>query len=326
MESNQDFFIQPNPLDHYGFLKDFKESLVGHELLSPGIVKHLAATGRAIYSIFLILPPNGLISAQTLLRLTSIMRLFGLSGRRTQREGFELIADQDVKLNELLAELQNKGFVVGGTGAHLYQIESCVGFLHCQNAIVDSPSLAQGLWKKLKEYAFEKELPSALRIGVSGCPNQCGLAVLNDLGLSPLYLKPPEVKKELLKTKDLDLKLLRQICPTGALKVRKNKEEIALKIDSSRCSKCTSCLQAQPELFQQDGAREVIITLKKGNTKSPAQRVVIDRVIIHGSDYEAVSTRVRYLVDLWVNKAKTGEEIGDTLLRLKKEGANLNLG
>jgi len=312
MADNQDSFIQPDPGEHYGFLKDLADPPVSHQCLSPGVVEHCTAGGRIFTSIRLLLPSNGLVAGETLLSLAALMRDYRLSGRRTVRQGFELIAGEGTALEELFRDLKDRGFVVGGTGFYLHQIESCIGFIHCQNAVVDSPSLTQSLWEEFQKFAA-KPLPNALKIGVSGCPNQCGLAVLNDLGLSGVYLEPPAIKTELLATKKLDLKLLRQSCPNGALKIFQGPGDLSMQIDRRHCTRCSSCAQTEPEIFVLGGPRAILITLKQ--TRSGEKAAPVELIPVEGADYRPVIREVRRLVDLWIKNAFPGEEIAQTLRR-----------
>jgi len=65
------------------------------------------------------------------------------------------------------------------TGLCVRSIKACPGTSFCKRGLQDS--LSMGL--KLNEKYHGMELPSKLKMGVSGCPNQCAETCIKDIGL-----------------------------------------------------------------------------------------------------------------------------------------------
>lgn len=175
------------------FLKEHYGKWVGHDHPGPGLVRHLAADGAECWTLRLHLPPGGVLSSSTLRLLARWIREYALVGRRTSRQGFELVGVDPARLPALMEEVHLAGLLPGGTGLTLHQLKACVGFLHCQNALVDSPSIARVLGDALLPLARDG-LPAPLRISVAGCPNDCGGAHGADVGLMGTYRRGPSVR------------------------------------------------------------------------------------------------------------------------------------
>ncbi|MEW6397927.1 MAG: hypothetical protein AB1503_02000 [Bacillota bacterium] len=164
------------------FLRERYGRWVMHDYPLPGVLRHGAADGSQCWTVRFHLPPGGMLSAESLRLLARWIREYALVGRRTSREGFELVGVDPARVADLTARVRGAGFLPGGTGRGLRQVKACVGYLHCQNALVDSPALAGVLGDALLEVAAGG-IPAGLRVSVAGCPNDCGGARGADLGL-----------------------------------------------------------------------------------------------------------------------------------------------
>lgn len=173
------------------FLRERYGQWVSHDYPAPGVVRHVAADGTECWTLRLHLPPAGMLSSSTLRLLARWISEYARVGRRTSRQGFELVGVDPLRLAELVEQVRGAGFLPGG--AALRQVKACTGYLHCQNAAVDSPSLARVLGEALLELAGGS-LPAGLRVSVSGCPNDCGGAQGADLGLVGWYGESPRVR------------------------------------------------------------------------------------------------------------------------------------
>jgi len=66
-----------------------------------------------------------------------------------------------------------------GVGLCVRSVKACPGTTFCKRGMQDS----LGVGMKLDETFHGMELPSKLKIGVSGCPNQCAETCIKDIGL-----------------------------------------------------------------------------------------------------------------------------------------------
>ncbi|WP_338819842.1 Sulfite reductase, dissimilatory-type subunit beta [Moorella thermoacetica] len=293
---------------------------VRHEMVRPGVIRHLAGDGTAILTVRILLPPNGLLSAATLRQLARWIRVYALTGRRTSRQGFEFVGVRPELLDNFLAELAASGFPAGGTGNSLHQIKCCTSFIHCQNAAVDAPSIAKTLADYLYPAFFHQDLPAPLKISVSGCPNQCGGGVEADIGISGYFATVPRVDDAGLMAANIDFGHLISGCPVGAIRPRQVEGGTTVVINAERCIRCTSCIQVAPEGIKPGPERFVAIAVGGhggNNRRGPEMAaVVFSRVPARPLDYAAICERVQRIIACWRDRGKRGERLAGFLERL----------
>jgi dissimilatory sulfite reductase (desulfoviridin) alpha/beta subunit len=120
----------------------------------------------------------GNVNSEQMATLSDITRKYGKSYMTfTTRLNIDIpwVAEENLAAVKQAAE--EVGLVVGGTGPTVRPIVACKGTI-CRNSLVDT----QGLGKVLDERFFGKKLPAKFKIGITGCPNDCAKAELNDLG------------------------------------------------------------------------------------------------------------------------------------------------
>lgn len=293
---------------------------VEHQMVQPGVICHVALDGTKLLTVRIILPPNGLLSSATLRRLAAWIRTYALTGRRTSRQGFELVGVDPDRLPELLAQLSRAGFIAGGTGKALHQIKCCTSFVHCQNAAVDAPSIAQALADHFYADFLRFELPAPLKISVGGCPNQCGGGVEADIGILGQFEAVPEVDEEKLLAANIDTGLLLSWCPSGAIQPRVTGLGTSVTIDPNLCVRCTSCVQVAPEGIGIRERRYVAIAIggHGGNSRRGPEMaaVVFPQVDCKLPDYPEIIARVEAIIELWRAQAQPGERLHTLVERM----------
>jgi dissimilatory sulfite reductase (desulfoviridin) alpha/beta subunit len=80
-------------------------------------------------------------------------------------------------LNDVREAMEKAGMVVGGTGPTVRPIVACVGTI-CDHGMADTLLLG----RMLDEKFFGRRLPAKLKIGITGCPNDCAKVEINDIG------------------------------------------------------------------------------------------------------------------------------------------------
>ncbi|PRR73636.1 hypothetical protein [Neomoorella humiferrea] len=295
-------------------------SWVWHEILQPGVIRHVAVDGSAILTVRVLLPPNGLLSASTLRLFASWIRVYALTGRRTSRQGFEFVGVRPEKLTEFLGKLRDAGFPPGGTGRSLHQVKCCTSFIHCQNAAVDAPSIAKAIADHFYGEFFQNDLPAPLKISVGGCPNQCGGGIEADIGIMGLYESVPEVDIEKFLAANIDIGLLVSWCPTGAIRTKTTPKGTLALIDRERCVRCTSCVQVAPEGIRLQKKSYVAIAVggHGGNgARGPEMAaVVFPRVPARPVEYGAILKRVAGIIDCWHREGLPGERLAAFIERI----------
>lgn len=288
---------------------------VWHEELAPGIYRHLTAGGADCITVRLHLPPNGLLSTASLRRLAGWVERYALVGRRTSRQGFELVGVRREGLSELLREIEAAGFAVGGTGNSLHQIKGCIGYVHCQNGAIDPPSVMKRVGDALFGDIAGRRYPAWLKISVSGCPNQCGAGVEADIGIMGVYRDPPRVDDDRLVQSEPDIGLLACWCPAAAIKPKAVPGGTSIQIIEERCIRCTSCVLVAPEGISMGPRKGAAVAIggrgPTGGLPPRLAREVFPFIPAHPTEYDELVSRVVRIVEAWVKGARAGERIVD---------------
>ncbi|MBI4265642.1 MAG: hypothetical protein HY657_14810 [Acidobacteria bacterium] len=291
-----------------------------HEVVRPGVLKHVSDSGEACLTVRLLMPMGKRLSTRSLLEIAEIAERVGAGLRVTSRRAIELVGVPEHELEPAIGALRTIGFPAGGTGRTLHQIVTCTGFTHCQQAALDGPSVAHALGNALFQDAVEERYPTKLTISVSGCPNQCGQANTADIGVVGIYEDVPVVHDDLMDQCDAPLTV--RTCPTHAIRVeRLENNRQTVRIAAERCVHCGSCaLQCGAIEFGRPGTGRAVMSVggKGSNTGcGPALgRVVAVHVPLSPPFYREIVDPVRRIIDAWVCTAGERERVRDWIARV----------
>lgn len=122
--------------------------------------------------------PCGVVSGGTLRKIADVADKYNAAALKiTSAARIAIVGVDENDVDAIWAELgMSPGFAVG---LCVRSVKACPGTTFCKRGMQDS--LTVGL--KLDEKYHGTELPGKLKIGVSGCPNQCAETCIKDIGL-----------------------------------------------------------------------------------------------------------------------------------------------
>jgi len=122
--------------------------------------------------------PCGVVKSDTLRKLADVADKHNAAALKiTSAARIAIVGVDENDVDAIWAELgMSPGFAVG---LCVRSTKACPGTTFCKRGMQDS--LSVGL--KLDEKYNGMELPGKLKIGVSGCPNQCAETCIKDIGL-----------------------------------------------------------------------------------------------------------------------------------------------
>jgi len=122
--------------------------------------------------------PCGVVKPDTLRKLADVAEKHGAAALKiTSAARIAIVGVDEKDVDAIWSELgMSPGFAIG---LCVRSVKACPGTTFCKRGIQDS--LALGL--KLDEKYHGLELPGKLKIGVSGCPNQCAETCIKEIGL-----------------------------------------------------------------------------------------------------------------------------------------------
>lgn len=122
--------------------------------------------------------PCGVVTPDMLRKIADVAEKYGGVLKCTSAQRIAIIG---LKKEDLDAVWKDLGGEVPGhlTGNRVRSVRACPGTQFCKRARQDS--LAMGL--ELDKKFHGKKLPGKMKIGVSGCPNDCAETCIKDIGL-----------------------------------------------------------------------------------------------------------------------------------------------
>ena len=122
--------------------------------------------------------PCGVVSPAQLRKLADVAEKFGAAALKvTSAERIAMVGLKEEDIDRVWAELgQKPGAAVG---LCVRSVKACPGTTFCKRGVQDS----LGLGMELDALYHGMEMPGKLKIGVSGCANQCAETCIKDVGL-----------------------------------------------------------------------------------------------------------------------------------------------
>jgi len=317
-------FLPERVLKNYG-------KWVERRFHGSGIIEHISETGDRIFTVKVGMPPNARVSADTLDRLADVADELGIGAMRVTMAGnLEILTDSLDKAFKIKEAVEKMGFPVGGWGGSLWGINSCTAFLTCTTAVVDSPSITKALGDALAPYFKEQSLPAKLRIFVSGCPAMCAGGTAIDIAIVGQWGAPPRIREDVIgmclpppralaKVQEGQIFLV-QVCPTGALTLRREGDKVRLVLVGEKCINCARCKE-NCDAFDYEPENvgvAILVGGKMSNTGGGARlaRVLVPWLPATPPRYEEVVAVVKHIIEVWRQHANPGERMADFIDRI----------
>jgi len=122
--------------------------------------------------------PCGVVAPDALRKLADVAEKYGAAALKvTSAARIAMVGIKEDDIDAIWADLgMNPGAAIG---LCVRSVKACPGTAFCKLGKQDS----LGMGMKLDEKYHGMELPSKLKMGVSGCPNQCAETCIKDIGL-----------------------------------------------------------------------------------------------------------------------------------------------
>lgn len=122
--------------------------------------------------------PCGVVSPATLRKIADVAEKYNAAALKlTGAARIAIVGLREEQIDDVWKDL---GMTAGaGTGLCVRSIKACPGTTFCKRGMLDS--LSMGLKLDAKYHGLE--VPGKLKMGVSGCPNQCAETCIKDIGL-----------------------------------------------------------------------------------------------------------------------------------------------
>ncbi len=122
--------------------------------------------------------PCGVVSPDLLIKIGNVAKKYNIPALKiTSAARIAMVGIEEDQVDPIWEELEmDKG---AATGLCVRSVKVCPGTTFCKRGIRDS----LGIGMKLDELYHGFELPGKMKMGVSGCPNQCAETCIKDIAL-----------------------------------------------------------------------------------------------------------------------------------------------
>jgi anaerobic sulfite reductase subunit C len=203
---------------------------------------------------------GGNLTGEQMSAVVQVANEFGAGGiHLTTRQGIEIHHVHKDNLDAAQQMLEAAGLRMGAEGNRVRIVIACPGSATCRYGSVETREVAEELDRRY----FRADAPYKVKMGVTGCPNNCGKARESDIGV--MGVRTPLWSEDACTQCDACVKL----CPVQAI-TRESDQYIR---DESRCIQCSVCSVLCPA--QAWGPESTGYTLLIGGTLGKKPRLGI---------------------------------------------------
>lgn len=288
-----------------------------HEILSGGVMVHVAESGDKVYTVRVASPR--ILATETIREICGIADKF-CDGfvRFTSRNNVEFMTPDESKIEPLKKELKDKGYTIGGIGHRVSNIVHTQGWVHCHGAATDASGIVKAVMDELYEYFTTKELPNKVRIALACCVNMCGAVHCSDIAIVAVHTKVPQPNDDLLKNL-CEIPTTIGSCPTFAISPNPAKKSV--KINAEKCMYCGNCFTVCPALPIKDPDADgiaIVVGGKVGSLRSSPKfsKLVIPFMSNEPPRWPKVVAAVKLILETYAKDAKKYERVGEWIERI----------
>ncbi len=217
-----------------------------HEILKPGVFKHVSETGDEVYTVRAGNPR--VVSVDFIRDLCDIADQYCEGHLRfTSRYNIEFMTPDKAKVDGIIEAVKKLGLPVGGTGNAISNVVHTQGWLHCHSAATDSSAIVKALMDELYDYFTSMKLPGKLRVSLACCINMCGAVHCSDLAIVGVHTKVPKVNNERVAA-ICEIPTTMASCPTGAIRRHPDKDVKSVVVKEDLCMYCGNCYTVCPAM------------------------------------------------------------------------------
>ncbi len=288
-----------------------------HERVKPGLLKHVAESGDELFTIRV--ASARLLSTDHVREICDVAEKYcGGYVRFTSRHNIEFLVGEKENVEPLIADLNKRGWPIGGTGHSITNIVHTQGWIHCHTPATDASGIVKAVMDELFDYFGSWKLPAYCRISLACCLNMCGAVHCSDIAILGIHRMVPKINHEIVRTK-CEIPNVIAACPTGA--IRPDPANKSLVVNEERCMYCGNCYTMCPGMPVADPKGDGIsiwVGGKVSNTRSgPAfSRLVIPFLPNTPPRWPETVDAVKNLVEVWAKHARKHERMGEWIERI----------
>ncbi|MFO7968146.1 MAG: dissimilatory-type sulfite reductase subunit beta [Archaeoglobaceae archaeon] len=294
-----------------------------HEVPKSGVLKHVAESGDTVYSVRATTPR--LISTDGIRDFMEIADKYCDGYMRwTTRNNVEFMTTDESKVDDIIKDLEDKGWPVGGTHDAVsgkYALSNIVhtqGWIHCHTPAIDASGIVKSVMDELFEYYKDMKLPGLCRIALACCPNMCGACHASDIAIVGIHRAPPLVDDDGVR-RMCELPTTVASCPNAAIKMKA--KEKTVEINTEKCMYCGNCYTMCPGLpiFDPDNDGAAIMVggkISAARDDPKLSKVVVPWLPNEPPRWPSIVKTVKQILEAWAKDAKKHERVSEWAERI----------
>jgi len=290
-----------------------------HEIVRPGVLKHVSETGDELYTVRAGSPR--LVSIDFIRDICDVADKYCDGHLRfTSRHNVEFLTPDKAKVEPLITELGTLGMPVGGTGDSISNIVHTQGWIHCHSAATDASGIVKAIMDGLYDYFTEMKLPNHLRISMACCINMCGAVHCSDLAVVGVHTKPPRPDHEKVLAQ-CEIPTTIQSCPTGAIRRHPDPNVKSVVVKEELCMYCANCFTVCPAMPLADADTDGVAIYAGGKVSNARKPPMFSRMVVpflpnHPPRWTEVVDVLKKIVEAYAAHAKPTERLGEWIERI----------
>jgi len=294
-----------------------------HEIVKPGVLKHVGESGDELYSIRV--GSAKLVCTDFIRDLCEIADKYCDGKMRfTSRYNPEFLTDKAENVDPIIEAAQALGLPVGGTGRGISNMIHTQGWIHCHTPATDASGMVKAIMDELYPYFVgEKTLPNKLKLSLACCLNMCGAIHATDLAIVGVHTAIPAVNDETFNAQ-CETPTTMAGCPTGAIRRHPDKDVKSVVVSEEKCMYCGNCYTICPSMPIANPERDGIIIYAGGkcaNVRTPSMlsRVVVPFIPNNPPRWPEVVGVLKTIIETYAADAREPERVGEWILRIGYE-------
>ena len=290
-----------------------------HEILKPGVMVHVGASGDKLYTVRAATPR--LISIETIRLFARLADEYsGGFLRFTSRNNVEFLPTDPAKIDPLIAALKKEGYPVGGIGPAISNCVHTQGWVHCHSAASDASGVVKAVMDDLYPHFVNIDMPGKLRIAFACCLNMCGAVHCSDIAILGIHRKAPKISHKDLP-KMCEIPSVVASCPTGAIRPATVEGFHSVEIIQEQCMYCGNCFTVCPALKMADAENDGISIwvggkVSNARTEPKFSKLAIPFIPNNPPRWPEVVAAVANLVKVYAANAQKFERMGEWIERI----------
>ena len=290
-----------------------------HEILKPGVFKHVSETGDEVYTVRAGNPR--VVSVDFIRDLCDIADKYCEGHLRfTSRYNIEFMTPDKAKVEGIIEAVKKLGLPVGGTGNAISNVVHTQGWLHCHSAATDSSAIVKALMDELYDYFTSMKLPAKLRVSLACCINMCGAVHCSDLAIVGVHTKIPKVNNERVAA-ICEIPTTMASCPTGAIRRHPDKDVKGVVVKEDLCMYCGNCYTVCPAMPLADAEGDGVSIYAGGKVSNARKPPMFSRMIVPylpntPPRWPETVSLIKKIVEIYAKHANQDERLGEWIERI----------